>query len=219
MRGMNEHPPQDDARRAQRRLIEAAQHGDPYALHELIRRYEPLVHRVVRKLRLPPWCERADLEQEARLGLLRAIRGWQPERGPFPAFADCCVRRQALLALKTVSARKHQVLGRAATLDAPPASTANPAPEASAPTTRDSLAAPRDPRTDPEAHLLMYEQLRTLARARATLTPTERAGLAIALNDESFLHPPATFPGTPKAASQAAYRARRKLAAALAQAA
>ena len=38
----------------------------------------------------------ADIAQEARLGLLRAIRAWQPARGPFPAFAALCARNQAL---------------------------------------------------------------------------------------------------------------------------
>jgi DNA-directed RNA polymerase specialized sigma24 family protein len=87
--------------RTPRWLIEAAQRGDPSAERELLRRYEPLVQRVVWKLRLPPGCEREDLAQEARVGLVAAIRAWQSERGPFPAFADRCVTNQALLALET----------------------------------------------------------------------------------------------------------------------
>ena len=83
-----------------RRLLEAAQRGDLGAQEELVRRYEPLVQRVVWKLRLPRGCDREDLAQEARVGLLAAIRAWRPERGPFPAFADRCVTNQALLASK-----------------------------------------------------------------------------------------------------------------------
>ncbi len=79
--------------RTPRWLIDAARGGDPGAERELLRRYEPLVQRVVWNLRLPPGCEREDLAQEARVGLVAAIRAWQPERGPFPAFADRCVRR------------------------------------------------------------------------------------------------------------------------------
>jgi hypothetical protein len=55
-------------------LVEAARQGDPSAERELRRRYEPLVQRVVWKLRLPPGCEREDLAQEARVGLVAAIR-------------------------------------------------------------------------------------------------------------------------------------------------
>ena len=58
-------------------------------------------------------CDREDLAQEARVGLLSAIRAWRPERGPFPAFADRCVTNQALLALKAACAHKHQVLSLA----------------------------------------------------------------------------------------------------------
>ena len=98
---------------ARNRLLEAAQHGDLDALEQLARLYEPLVQRVVWKLKLSPGCEREDLAQEARLGLLAAIRARRPECGRFPAFADRCVSNQPLLALEAMSAQMHQVLSRA----------------------------------------------------------------------------------------------------------
>ena len=83
----------------------------------------------------------------------------------------------------------------------------------------DTLAARRDARTDPELRLLVNEQLTSVLRALPDLTESERAGLAMALNGESPTHLAATLPGSPHAASQAAHRARRKLATALAHAA
>jgi RNA polymerase sporulation-specific sigma factor len=204
---------------AARRLLEAAQRGDPRAQEELLCRYEPLVQRVAWKLRLPRGCDREDLAQEARVGLLAAIRAWCPERGPFPAFADRCATNQALLALQAACARKHQVLSLAISLDSPHEHPANPADDGRAPALLDTLAAPPDTRADPEARLLMLEQLTGVLRALPTLTPSERAALAMALNGHSYRRLAPTLGGTPKAASQAAYRARRKLAAALAQAA
>jgi RNA polymerase sporulation-specific sigma factor len=202
-----------------RRLLGAAQRGERGAQEELVRRFEPLIQRVVWKLRLPQGCDREDLAQEARVGLLAAIRAWRPERGPFPAFADRCVTNQALLALQAACAHKHQVLSLAISLDSPQERSANPADDGRAPALLDILAAPRDTRADPEARLLVLEQLTGVLRALPALTPSERAGLAMALNGESYKRLAPTFGGTPKAASQAAYRARRKLAAAVAQAA
>ncbi len=205
--------------RSARHQLAAAQHGDLGAQEELVRRYEPLVQRVVWKLRLPPGCDREDLAQEARVGLLAAIRAWRPDRGPFPAFADRCVSNQALLALKATSARKHQVLSLAASLDAPQDHRTSPSHDRPPPALLDTLAAHHDTRTDPVARLLVHEQLTDVLRALPTLTESERAGLAMVLNGHSPTRMASTLPGSPHAASQAAHRARRKLAAAVAQAA
>ena len=203
--------------RTPRWLIDAARGGDPAAERELLRRYEPLVQRVVWQLRPPPGCEREDLAQEARLGLAAAIREWQPERGPFPAFADRCVSNQALLALETGCRHKHQLLSRAASLYAQIATTgtANNRPI----TLLDVLPAPCDARTDPESWLLVREQLSSVLRALPTLTASEHTALAGNLSGHSYQQmAPAPF-GTWKAAEHAAFRARRKLEAALPRAA
>ena len=200
-------------------LLEAAQHGDLDALEQLARLYEPLVQRVVWKLKLPLGCEREDLAQEARVGLLAAIRAWRPERGPFPAFADRCVSNQALLALEAAAAQKHQVLSHAIPLDAPQYRQPSPAHDRPSPALIETLAARRDTATDPELRLLVHEQLTSVRRALPSLTASERAGLAMAVNGQSPTRLASTLPGSPHAASQAAHRARRKLAAALARAA
>jgi RNA polymerase sporulation-specific sigma factor len=212
----------DVARSARRRLVEAAQQGDHAAQHELVRRYEPLVQRVVWRLGLPPGYEREDVEQEARIGLVLAIRAWRAERGPFPAFADRCVSNQALLAIYAATTRKQQVLSRAVSLDRHRVLTdaGSGHAEPAGPSALDRVTAPQDARSDPQERLLVHEQLEVMMHALPTLTSSERVGLAMALNGESYKHhQPTPLTPTPKAASQAAYRARRKLAAALARAA
>ncbi len=126
---------------------------------------------------------------------------------------------QALLALKATSARKHQVLSLAASLDAPLDHRASSSDSRPAPALLDTLPARRDTRTDPEIRLLVQEQIKSVLRALPSLTDRERAGLAMALNGHSLTRLAPTLAGSPHAASQTAQRARRKLAAAVAQAA
>jgi RNA polymerase sporulation-specific sigma factor len=198
----------------QRRLLDAAQHGERAALQELVRRYEPLVNRVVWRLHPPLGCEREDLAQEARIGLILAIRAWRPERGPFPAFADRCVRNQALLAAQAAARHKHQLLSRAVSLYGQYGGDARAASDRGDFSLVDALAA-RSADGDPEARLLIVEQLTSLAQAVSTLTASERVALAGTLNGKTHERLALVVGGTPKAVSQAAYRARRKLAAAL----
>ncbi len=204
------------ASRTPRWLIDAAQRGDPVAERELLRRYEPLVQRVVWKLRLPPGCEREDLAQEARVGLVAAIRAWQPARGPFAALADRCVTNQVLLAVEAACRRKHQLLSRAAPLDSPRRNVSGI--EEGAPSLLDTLAAP-SAGTDPESQLLVREQLIAVLHAIATLTPRERIAIVNTIDLKSDYRLAPVLGCTPKAASNVACRARRKLADALPRAA
>lgn len=215
---MNESAMSRRSSRTPRWLIDAARAGDPSAERELVRRYEPLVQRAVWSLRLPPGCEREDLAQEARIGLVAAIRAWEPKRGPFPAFADRFVTNQVLLALETHCRHKHQLLSRAIPLHSGHRRAPHPDDMGRMLTLLETLPA-RDAGTDPESRLLVREQLASVLRTLPTLTPSEHTALAGTLSGRSYQEmAPAPF-GTWKAAEHAAYRARRKLAAALPQAA
>ena len=202
----------------QRRLLEAAQQGDRVAIEQLLRRYERLIWRVVWSLHPPPGCEREDLAQEARIGLLAAIRAWRPERGPFPAFASHCVKNQALLAVKVAARHKHQFLTRAISLNHEYGGDATSSAEPCALTLLDALPA-TDTRTDPEARLLLNEQLRSMVRTMPSLTQREGRALAGTLDGRSYAELGPIIGGSTKAASHAVDRARRKLAAAVRQAA
>ncbi|MBV8733900.1 MAG: sigma-70 family RNA polymerase sigma factor [Solirubrobacterales bacterium] len=200
-----------------RRLVRVARRGDRRAEDELVRRYEPLVQHSVRKLKLPPWCEREDVVQEARLGLVMAMRAWRPERGAFPAFARQCVRNQAMLAVISASSQKHQALNLAASLEE---NIAEKASEQRRPLRLvDRIVTSGDTQTDPESRLLIREEIDSVVRALPTLTRPELAAMSGGLNGHTYGQLAQALGSTPKAASQAAYRATRKLAAALPQAA
>jgi RNA polymerase sigma factor (sigma-70 family) len=212
----------------QRALLLAAKNDHNPALEELMRCYEPLIGAIVASLRLPCGCERADVAQEARLGLLQAIRAWQPARGPFRAFAALCARNQALKALDAAGARKHQLLSRARSLDdheprakAPLKLLENTMPAAGVREPGESqLNAPLGeqlPSTstdaDPLRIVIAREQLDAVIAARQTMTACERHVLAGMLNDKSQRQLAAELGWSRKTVMLAQRRAREKLAA------
>ena len=192
--------PRGTASLTERALLLAARNDHPHALDELLGRFEPLIGAIVASLRLPCGCEPADVAQEARLGLARAIRAWQPARGPFPAFAARCARNRALRALDTAGARKHQLLSRAHSLDdhQPRAKarlslvqTPAPANDGLKPDENlfhlplgEQLAA-TSTQADPLRSVIAREELGAVLAALPTLTPLERLTLAATMNDKS----------------------------------
>ncbi|MGH2859773.1 MAG: sigma-70 family RNA polymerase sigma factor [Solirubrobacteraceae bacterium] len=197
-----------------RALLAAAQSDDRHAVEELLRRYEPLIRAVIARVRTPYGCDREALAQDARLGLLGAIRAWQPDRGPFGTFAARCARGQVLKALDRAGARKHQLLSRAMSLDSSPAwiTPRDPGDDTFRASLYDRLASTS--RLDqPIAMLLAHEELHRVLTALPTLTARERAALTGVLNGKSHQQLAVEQGSTRKAVSLALRRARRKLAA------
>jgi DNA-directed RNA polymerase specialized sigma24 family protein len=97
--------------------VRAVQRGDRRAEDELVRRYEPLVQRAVWRLKLPPWCEREDLAPGSQAWTHHRDGRMAPERGAFPAFAQRCVKNQAVLAVISASRHEHRVLNLATSLE------------------------------------------------------------------------------------------------------
>jgi RNA polymerase sporulation-specific sigma factor len=157
-----------------------------------LRRYQPLVRATTHRVRLPAGVDRDDIAQEARIGLLRAVQGWQPERGAFAAFARRCVRNQILHALDSAGAEKHKLLSHAVSLDATPLCVGG--------------------RGDPEGVVLAHEQLAALAIAMRALTDWERVALQASLNEIPHREVAREYGVTPRAVTLAARRGRRKLA-------
>src|SRR4051795_7077449 len=102
---------------SERRMILAARRGEATAQARVLSQYEPMMRLIARRLYLPGG-DPDDLAQEARLGLLDAIRTWDPARGvPFSNFAWLCATREARSAVKAARGNKHQPLTTAASLD------------------------------------------------------------------------------------------------------
>src|SRR3954454_22682481 len=165
---MSESPLQPRSTSSQeRRLIAEAKRGDPIAQVRLLAEYEPMVRKISGQFILPGG-ERDDVAQEARWGLVEAVRAWDPARGvPFHCFAKLCATHEVRMAVTSASARKHRVLTNAAALDVTRGvlnpDTADRTTSEPSNTYRErnamTLAVPQDPDVDPVAKTLARERL------------------------------------------------------------
>ena len=113
-------------------ILEKARLGDNYAAEVIFERYRGLVRAKSRSYFLIG-ADTEDLIQEGMLGLYKAIRDYKPEKhASFSAFADLCVTRQIITAIKTATRKKHLPLNSyiplsAQALDNEDGETVNPA--------------------------------------------------------------------------------------------
>jgi RNA polymerase sporulation-specific sigma factor len=88
------------------------QGGDSEALEELLRRYRRFAKSKARGYFLIGG-DADDIEQEALIGLFKAARDFRSDRqSSFRAFAELCVTRQIITAIKSATRQKHQALNR-----------------------------------------------------------------------------------------------------------
>lgn len=91
-------------------LIELIKQDNKYALEHLINRYKNLVNIKVSKYYMVG-AEKEDIEQEGLIGLFKAIKSYQPEKqNSFKTFANICIERQLITAIKSSNRQKHMPL-------------------------------------------------------------------------------------------------------------
>src|SRR5438094_2622905 len=106
---------QKAAHKAQReledlQLVLKARNGDEFARDALIRRYASFVRMKASSYFLAGG-ESEDLLQEGLIGLCKAIRDFRHDKETsFRSFAELCVTRQIITAIKTATRFKHQAL-------------------------------------------------------------------------------------------------------------
>jgi RNA polymerase sigma factor (sigma-70 family) len=92
LRGLSARPRLPPA--LERRLVRAAQDGDRGAREELVEAFLPLIAGLARVYRGSGSITRVELLQEGVVGLLRALEGYDPDRGvPFWGYASWWVRQ------------------------------------------------------------------------------------------------------------------------------
>jgi RNA polymerase sporulation-specific sigma factor len=92
--------------------------GDDAALKTLIERYRRFARAKARGYFLIG-ADSDDIEQEGLIGLYKAARDFRPERqASFRAFAELCITRQVITAVKTATRQKHQPLNQYVSISA-----------------------------------------------------------------------------------------------------
>ncbi len=100
-------------------MVALAQGGDSAALEYLLSKHKNFVRSKARSYFLIG-ADHEDIVQEGMIGLFKAIRDYQPERlSSFRAFAELCITRQIITAIKTATRQKHVPLNSYVSLNKP----------------------------------------------------------------------------------------------------
>src|SRR3954464_4078279 len=93
-------------------LVARFHEGDHEALQILLERYRRFARAKARGYFLVG-ADNDDIEQEGMMGLYKAARDYNPDRqASFRAFAELCITRQVITAIKTATRQKHQPLNQ-----------------------------------------------------------------------------------------------------------
>ncbi|MGE8207228.1 RNA polymerase sporulation sigma factor SigH [Heyndrickxia sp. NPDC080065] len=100
-------------------LIELVHKGESEALDYLIQKYRNFVRAKARSYFLIG-ADKEDIVQEGMIGLYKAIRDYKEDKlTSFKAFAELCITRQIITAIKTATRQKHIPLNSYVSLDKP----------------------------------------------------------------------------------------------------
>ena len=100
-------------------VVGLAQQGDSVAVEYLLGKYKNFVRSKARSYVLIG-ADHEDIVQEGMIGLFKAVRDYQAERlSSFRAFAELCITRQIITAIKTATRQKHVPLNSYVSLNKP----------------------------------------------------------------------------------------------------
>jgi len=176
------HSPQKLQRElADLQLVMRARNGDPKALDELIRRYSGFV-RLKASSYFLAGGDAEDLIQEGLIGLYKAVRDFRTDKETsFRSFAELCVTRQIITAIKTATRFKHAPLNTYVSFSHTPAGQESDGDC----TLGDALPGPSV--DDPSVCVISTEELQSLVFTLGTgLSKLEADALKLYLEGESY---------------------------------
>ncbi len=161
-------------------LVAFAKTGDPEATRRVLSRYHYFVRMKANSYFLAGG-DGDDLIQEGYIGLYKAIRDFEPGRSTsFRSFAELCVTRQIITAIKTASRQKHLPLNTYISFSHTPASS-----DFDTRTLADVIPAGRT--SDPAAQVISSEEVGSLTDCLVRmLSPLESKVLKYYLEGNSY---------------------------------
>lgn len=185
-------------------IVDAVRHGDSLALEYLINKYKNFVRAKARSYFLIG-ADREDIVQEGMIGLYKAIRDFRGDKlASFKAFAELCITRQIITAIKTATRQKHIPLNSYVSLDKPIYD------EDSDRTLLDVICGPRV--SDPEELVINQEEFSGLEdKMSEILSDLERRVLMLYLDGRSYQEIAEDLSRHVKSIDNALQRVKRKL--------
>ena len=187
-------------------LVVRARNGDEQALDSLIRRYTGFV-RLKASSYFLAGGDAEDLIQEGLIGLYKAVRDFRPDKETsFRSFAELCVTRQIITAIKTATRYKHTPLNTYVSFSHTPAGQ-----EADSDCTLgDALPGPTV--DDPSICVISTEELQSLVFCLGTgLSKLEADALRLYLEGSSYEEMAAELDCDTKTIDNALQRVKRKV--------
>ena len=181
------------------------QGGDALALETLIQRYRRFARAKTRTYFLVG-ADADDVEQEGMIGLYKAARDFRCDRqSSFRAFAELCVTRQVISAIKAATRQKHQPLNRYVSISGVRGSD-DPAEGAVEELLDDHRAA------DPADEIVSQEQIESIRRSMAeNLSSLEVEVLRLYVEGKSYNEIGSHLGRHVKSIDNALQRIKRKL--------
>ncbi len=185
-------------------IVGCARDGDLYAQDFLIKKYKNFVRAKARSYFLIG-ADKEDIIQEGMIGLFKAIRDFRADRiSSFRAFAELCITRQIITAIKTATRQKHIPLNSYVSLNKPIYD------EDSDRTLLDILTGARI--TDPEELIISREELNKIEeKIGEILSKLELQVLAYYLQGKSYQEIAVLLDRHIKSIDNALQRVKRKL--------
>ncbi len=186
-------------------LVERVRDGDERSLETLLSRYRNFARSKARSYFLAG-SDKEDVVQEGMIGLFKAIRDFDLSQDtPFRAFAELCISRQVLTAIKTANRQKHQPLNSSVSLDAPAYGD-----DKSESSVGDNLIA--STLTDPAELVISAQEIEAIRDSmRGSLTELEGDVLRLYMDGKSYEEIAGALGNHVKSIDNALQRIKRKL--------